>query len=426
MQAVKRAGLIAAAKNIGLCAAMFVLWLVPVATPAQTLTLETWRGEDVSVWQENILPHFFQNHPGTQINIKATSAVAYDQSMLQSIPSGTAGDLITCRPFDRALELFYSGPLVDITDMPELRRYRDHNKIAWTTYYADRVYCMPVASVMTGFFYNTRIFKELQLKPPKTEEELWAVLQTIQRSGKYLPLAFGSKDAWQSAQVLLAGMGPNHWKGEHGRLNLIKGRAKFTDLAYVDAWRALARLGDFLPKHHTEIGESEARDLFLSGRAAIYPAGSWEIRFLSDHPKEVFDVFAPPPKSQAQHCYVLSHFDQGIGINLRSPHQQQARQFLRWLSTPEFSQRLANQLHGFIPLSNFPLEVSSPLVNEMLSWTKRCDTSIRINSQFLNQSWPEMETEMWSMSVKVLRHEITPEAAAEHIQQGVQKWFRPL
>jgi raffinose/stachyose/melibiose transport system substrate-binding protein len=72
------------------------------------------------------------------------------------------------------------------------------------------------------------------------------------------------------------------------------------------------------------------------------------------------------------------------------------------------------------------VEVSSPLVNEMLSWTKRCDTSIRINSQFLNQSWPEMEAEMWSMSVKVLRHEITPEAAAEHIQQGVQKWFRPL
>jgi raffinose/stachyose/melibiose transport system substrate-binding protein len=75
-------------------------------------------------------------------------------------------------------------------------------------------FCLTVASVMTGFFYNTEIFKELKLEPPKTEEALFELLETVQKSGKYLPLAFGTKDAWQSAQVLLSGMGLNHWGGE--------------------------------------------------------------------------------------------------------------------------------------------------------------------------------------------------------------------
>jgi raffinose/stachyose/melibiose transport system substrate-binding protein len=416
---------IASNKRCFLLAALWLFSLMP-SLQAQTLTLETWRVDDVDVWTQKILPLFSERQPRIRVEMKATKPAEYDQSVFERITKGQAGDLITCRPFDRSLELFYSGPLVDITDMTELRRYRDHSKIAWTTYYADRVFCMPVASVMTGFFYNTRIFKELKLSPPKTEEELWAVLQSIQRSGKYQPLAFGTKDAWQAAQVLFAGIGPNYWKGEQGRLNLIKGRAKFTDNEYVEAWRALARFGDYLPKNHTEVGESEARELFLSGRAAIYPAGSWEIRFLTDHPKEVFDVFAPPPKSTAQNCYQLSHFDQGIGINLRSPHQRESREFLSWLSTPEFSQQLSNHLHGFIPLTNYPLEVSSPMVNEMLTWSKRCDTTIRINSQFMNQSWIEMENEMWATSAKVLRRQITPEAASEHIQQGLEKWFRPI
>jgi raffinose/stachyose/melibiose transport system substrate-binding protein len=66
------------------------------------------------------------------------------------------------------------------------------------------------------------------------------------------------------------------------------------------------------------------------------------------------------------------------------------------------------------------------MVNEMLTWSKRCDTTIRINSQFMNQSWIEMENEMWATSAKVLRRQITPEAASEHIQQGLEKWFRPI
>jgi raffinose/stachyose/melibiose transport system substrate-binding protein len=62
----------------------------------------------------------------------------------------------------------------------------------------------------------------------------------------------------------------------------------------------------------------------------------------------------------------------------------------------------------------------------MLSWRKNCDTTIRINSQFLNQAWPGLEQELWRLSAQVMRHEISPEEAAKQISNGVEKWFKPF
>lgn len=392
-----------------------------------TLKIETWRVDDEERWANQIIPAFNRTHPSIKVLTLPSPAVEYDAGLLDKFTKNTAGDLITCRPFDQSLDLYDKGHLQDITAMPELRRFRSHSKIAWTTYYADRVFCMPVAAVMTGFFYNTQILKELNLRPPQTEEELFSVLQKIQASKKYLPLAFGTGDTWQSAQVLFAGIGPNYWNGEQGRINLLTGRAKFTDAAYLDTWRTMARLADYLPPNHKDIGENGARKLFLDGRAAIYPAGSWEIPFLSEHSNaKNFDVFAPPPKQIKHNCYVLSHLDMGIGVNVRSTHTKQATEFLTWLSTPEFSKVLVNSLHGFFPLSNYPVNISNPLASEMASWRQQCDTTIRINSQFLNQAWPGLEQALWDVSSRVMRKEISPEAAAKEISNGVEKWFKPI
>ncbi len=411
----------------GWLSALFLLGSTLSEARADNLKLETWRMEDVWVWEHHLLPGFYQTPKSSPIEISPWVPTDYDQLLLEEFEKGTAGDMVACRPFDRSFALFEKGYLQDITHMPELRVFRNHGKFAWTSYYAERVFCMPVASVMTGFFYNTEIFKELKLEPPKTEEALFELLETVRKSGKYHPLAFGTKHAWQAAQVLLSGMGPNHWSGEKGRLDLLTGRAKFSDEPYVDAWRSLAKMGDFLPPNHADVGEDEARNLFLSGRAAVYPAGSWEIRFLANHhDPHHFGVFAPPPRANSHNCYVLNHLDKGIGINTKSPKQAQAQAFLSWLSSPAFSNALANNLPGFFPLSTHPVEITNPLAKEMASWRQQCDSTIRINSQFLNQAWPGLEEALWLTSVRVMRKEISPEQAAKHISSGVEKWFKPL
>ena len=145
------------------------------------------------------------------------------------------------------------------------------------------------------------------------------------------------------------------------------------------------------------------------------------------HPNsQDFGVFAPPPRKDQHNCYVLNHLDKGIGINTQSQHRQQAEQFIRWLSTPDFANSLANNLHGFFPLSNHLLQINNPLAKEMMSWRQQCDTTIRINSQYLNQAWPELEQALWETTARVMRKQTTPEAAAEQISRGVEKRFKPL
>ena len=411
-------------------AVMAVLcWLMGMAhaqpSKPTALSFETWRYEDMDVWRKHILPSMKDapiqlEHPSVQDPVK------HDADLLRRLGQGQGGDVIACRPFDRSLELYDKGYLEDITDMHELRRFRRNSKIAWTTYYNERVFCMPIASVMTGFFYNQAIFEELKLSPPQTEDDLWAVMSAIQKSGKYQPLAYGTQDRWQASQVLFSGIGPNYWKGEEGRLRLLMGRGQFTDKGYVETWRVLKKLGQYLPKNHAQISGYDARKMFLNGQAAIYPAGSWEIRFLENQAGLRVGVFAPPPPTSTHNCFVLNHFDQGIGINAQSPRATEARALLRWMSTQEFSSALASHLHGFFPLSNYPVAAQSPLGREMFSWTQHCDTTIRINSQYLNHAWPGMEAALWDISTRVLTQEVTPEQAAQHISDGVKKWFKPI
>jgi raffinose/stachyose/melibiose transport system substrate-binding protein len=56
-------------------------------------------------------------------------------------------------------------------------------KAAWQTDDGKDTFCMPMASVIHGFFYNTKIFKELNLEPPKTEAEFFKLLDTVKANG---------------------------------------------------------------------------------------------------------------------------------------------------------------------------------------------------------------------------------------------------
>ena len=72
-------------------------------------------------------------------------------------------------------------------------------------------------------------------------------------------------------------IGPNYWKGEEGRLALINGTAKFTDQPYIDTWAELAKWAPFMPSGFEAVKYPDSQSLFTSGKAAIYPTGSWEI-----------------------------------------------------------------------------------------------------------------------------------------------------
>jgi raffinose/stachyose/melibiose transport system substrate-binding protein len=220
-------------------------------------------------------------------------------------------------------------------------------------------------------------------------------------------------------------IGPNYWKGEEGRLALIKGEQKLTDPAWVEPFATLAKWKDYLGDGFEAQAYPDSQNLFTLGRAAIYPAGSWEISGFNTQAQFKMGAFPPPVKNAGDTCYISDHTDIAIGLNAKSPNADAAKTFLSWVASPEFAAIYANALPGFFSLSSTPVEMKDPLAQEFVSWRQKCKPTIRSTYQILSRGTPNLENETWVESANVINGTDTPEAAAKKLQDGLDSWYKP-
>lgn len=391
---------------------------------AGKLTIESWRNDDASIWKDQIIPAFQKSHPGITVEFNPTAPKEYNAALNARLEGGTAGDIITCRPFDASLELFNKGYLASVNDLPNLKNFSDVAKSAWTTDDGKTTFCVPMGSVIHGFIYNKDIFKELGLTEPKTEEEFLATLEKIKANGKYTPLVLGTNDQWEAATMGFQNIGPNYWKGEEGRKALIDGSQKFTDAPYVNTFAALAKWAPYLGDGYKAQTYPDSQNLFGLGKGAIYAAGSWDISTFRGQKVNMGAFKAPPPAAQKD-CYISDHTDIGIGMNAKSPNAADAKVFLDWIGSEEFANIFANALPGFFPLSNAKVTISDDVAQTFVSWRGECKSTIRDSYQILSRGTPNLENEMWNVSAQVLNGAMKPEAAAAQLEDGLKKWYKP-
>jgi len=348
-----------------------------------TITIESWRNDDLALWQEKIIPAFEKDNPGIKVEFTPSAPTEYNAALNSKLEAGSAGDLITCRPFDASLALYDAGHLADLSDMPSMSEFSDVAKSAWQTDDGAASFCVPMASVIHGFIYNKDAFNELGIEAPTTEEEFFAVLDKIKEDGSYIPLVMGTNDQWEAATMGYNNIGPNYWNGEEGRLALIKGEQKLTDEQWVAPYATLAKWSEYLGDGYEAQTYPDSQNLFTLGRGAIYPAGSWEIS----------------------------------GFN--------AQAFLSWVASPEFASIFGNALPGFFPLSNAPVELSDPLANEFVSWRGECESTIRSTYQILSRGTPNLENDTWGASVAAIKGASSPEELGMKLQEGLESWYKP-
>jgi raffinose/stachyose/melibiose transport system substrate-binding protein len=390
-----------------------------------TLTIESWRNDDLAIWQDVIIPAFEAQYPDINVEFAPSPPADYNAVLNTKLEGGTAGDLITCRPFDTSLGLFQQGHLASLNDLPGMENFSDVAKSAWITDDGSDVFCVPMASVIHGFMYNVDVFNELGLTEPETESEFLALLQTIKDSGAYAPLAMGTVDQWEAATMGFQNIGPNYWEGEAGRLGLIDGTRQYNDPGFVAAFEALSKWTPYLPEGYQAVRYPDSQNLFTLGQAAIFPAGSWEIGVFRPMVDFEMGVFKPPVPDGAETCYISDHTDIAMGMNSASPNQEAALTFLEWMTSQEFAELYTNQLPGFFTLSNHDITVEDPLAAEFLSWRGECETTIRSSYQILSRGEPNNENELWRVTALLLNGDLTPQEAADTIQEGLAGWYEP-
>ncbi|WP_170525990.1 ABC transporter substrate-binding protein [Ruegeria arenilitoris] len=399
--------------------------LAGAAMAETTLTIESWRNDDLALWQEKIIPAFEAKHPDIKIKFTPSAPAEYNAALNAKLDAGSAGDLITCRPFDTSLGLYEAGKLADLSDLEGMANFSDVAKSAWQTDDGSATFCVPMASVIHGFIYNKDAFDELGLSVPETEAEFFAVLDKIKEDGTYIPMAMGTNDQWEAATMGYNNIGPNYWKGEEGRLALIEGSQKLTDEPWVAPYRQLAKWGAYLGDGFEAQTYPDSQNLFTLGRAAIYPAGSWEISGFNNLAEFEMGAFKPPVQNAGDECYISDHTDIAIGLNAASPNADAARTFLNWVGSEEFAQIYANALPGFFSLSSFDVAMEDPLAQEFVSWRNECNSTIRSTYQILSRGTPNLENETWNASAQVIKGEESPEDAGKRLQGGLASWYAP-
>ncbi|PKR91196.1 sugar ABC transporter substrate-binding protein [Pleomorphomonas diazotrophica] len=389
-----------------------------------TLNIESWRNDDLQIWQEKIIPAFEAKHPGIKVTFSPSAPTEYNAALNAKLDAGSAGDLVACRPFDTSLQLFEKGKLEDLTGLEGMKNFSDVAKSAWTTDDGSKTFCVPMASVIHGFIYNTEAFEKAGVEVPKTVDQFFAALDKIKADGTYIPMAMGTKDMWEAATMGYQNIGPTYWKGEEGRKALIAGTQKLTDDAWVEPYRVLAKWKPYLGDGFEAQTYPDSQNLFTLGRAAIYPAGSWEISLFNTAGLKL-GAFPPPVAKDGDTCYISDHNDIAMGLNAASAHKEEAKVFLEWVASPEFATIYANALPGFFSLNSTAVEMSDPLAKEFVSWRETCKPTIRSTYQILSRGTPNLENETWAASANVINGTETPEAAAKKLQDGLDSWYKP-
>lgn len=390
-----------------------------------TLTIESWRNDDLAIWQDSIIPAFEATHPGIKIIFSPFAPAEYNAILNSRLDAGSAGDLITCRPFDTSLGLYEAGHLAAIQDLEGMANFGSVAKSGWSSDDGSATFCVPIASVIHGFIYNKEAFAEVGVNIPATEAEFFAALEAFKADGNYIPMAMGTNDQWEAATMGYQNIGPNYWKGEEGRLALIAGEQSLTDAAWVAPYQALAKWGPYLGDGYEAQTYPDSQNLFTLGRAAIYPAGSWEISGFNAQAEFEMGAFNAPVPNAGDECYISDHTDIALGMNSKTPHPEAAKAFLNWVGSAEFASLYANALPGFFSLSDHDVAMNDPLAQEFVSWRGKCNSTIRSTYQILSRGTPNLENETWNASANVTRGSEEPEAAAARLQDGLASWYAP-
>src|SRR5690606_3679689 len=123
----------------------------PLVAQETTLVIESWRNDDLTIWQQTLIPAFEAAHPEISVQFQPTAPTEYNAALNAKLDAGSAGDIITCRPFDASLELFNKGQLASLNDLPGMENFSDVAKSAWQTDDGATTFCVPMASVIHGF-----------------------------------------------------------------------------------------------------------------------------------------------------------------------------------------------------------------------------------------------------------------------------------
>ncbi|MBU6497974.1 MAG: extracellular solute-binding protein [Rhodospirillales bacterium] len=406
----------------GMMLAAASLWgMASASARAGDITFWTWRQEDRAAFAE-LFADFTKANPDIHVKFEAFAPANYNTIVSAALAAGHGGDVLGVRAYGGLEQLATAGYLkpLDAKTVPELANLPAEALAAESVRADHRVYAVAFASQTLGLLINKDIFAKAGVTPPTDWAGFLAACAKLKAAG-VIPIANGTATGWMDE--VMAGIFTGPFLGNGFMQDVVAGRATFADPRYVAALGHLLELRPFMPPGYTGIDYPTAQQLFLSGRAAMFAGGSFEIaNFRKQNPKLALDFIAPPAPKAGEPQYVSKFFDGGYAVNAKSAHGADALKLVRWMGTTAYADKFSSLLGNISPIKG--VTISDPLLAKV---AKLNEVSVPyVMAVYFRYETPTGSELLQNGLQRMMAGSETPAQLGAEVTAGIAKYYKPF
>lgn len=341
------------------------------------------------------------------VTIERTTVPGQDrvQTVLQRSSSKTLPDVLMLDN-PEVKEIAATGGLTPLGDYDiDLSGFAE-NSLAATTH-EDEVYGLPLPADTLGLFYNTEILEAAGIEPPKTWDELKDAAAKLTTGDQY-GLAFSAIATYEGSWQFLPFMWTNG--GDE------------TNLSSPEVAEALALLNDLVSSGSASNSvvnwsQSDVKDQFLAGKAAMMVNGPWQIPALEQVPEVKWESVQIPVNEEGQTPIApLGGMVWTIPMTGDDARQAKAAEFVECFGSDEIQLQLGEARYT-VPTKPALHEEYIARVPSMEAFTEQVSNA-RARTAKLGEDWPEAATVIYNAVQLALTGQATPEKAFDQASAG--------
>ena len=319
--------------------------------PQTDLTFFGYKYEALNVMAiEDALHGFMDEYPDISITYDGIKGTDYYEVLNKRITTGNGDDIIMV-DHERVLELGKQGKLADLSDISTLDNFSD---LALSQIDAGgEIYYLPTSISAFGLYCNLDLLKEYKQEIPENIAEFETVCDYFVSQG-ITPIIANNDISLKTAAIAKA-MFPVYQNGD-SVTELERYNSGEADLA--EAFRPGFELVELMLEHgwvdrEEALNTAKTQDdliLFAKGENPFMLTGAWAVTRVRDLEPD-FDFKVTPYPFMEDGSALVINTDTRISVNADSPHQEEAKKFVEYLTQSDVMWEFVDSQSSFSPLA---------------------------------------------------------------------------
>jgi raffinose/stachyose/melibiose transport system substrate-binding protein len=320
--------------------------------------LEKWPEPQYAPYFQKVVSDYEKAHPNVTINLQAVGDQPYKDKIRVLTAAGALPDIYFSWAGDFAKKFVRGGLAADLTNA--------FYKSSWHTTmgsgpaqaftYNGKLYGIPIDLDAKFFVYNTAIFKQYHLSPPKTLANLLSICSTLKSHG-IQPIAFGNQYGWPAIHYLTT-LNSVYIPQSTLLRDYAPETGQFTNPGYVQALNTFKTIDQqCLTPQANGISHEAAQAQVLAGRAAMQYVESVEFPVFTKAggaPSTIYNnwsffKFPYVPGAKGNQGYLTGAPD-GFMVSPRTKHMDVVIDFLKFFTSRANGQLMTKMLGWASPV----------------------------------------------------------------------------